>query len=177
MTFPELSFPPAAVYDTAKVRLGDGFVSARFPSTSRRALLASAPALALAGCAGFSVSQTSADISMIAKGVKAILPLILAVTGIGSPIYTAIVAIVDEIESLATSNTTAVGTTVWSNVGAALRKIVSLITGIKVPVWVNTILSAAVKLVSSYLPTMAAGVPVGMTLKQARDILQSAANP
>ncbi len=146
--------------------------------TSRRALLSSLPALTiiglLPGCAGFSISQTSADISMIAKGVKAILPLIAAVTGIGAPIYAAIVAVVAEIEALANSNTTAVGNTVWSNVGASLQKIVSLITGLRVPVWVNTVLSAAVALVSSYLPVMGATVPIGMTPDQARAVLMAA---
>ncbi len=146
--------------------------------TSRRALLSSLPALTivglLPGCAGFSISQTSADISMIAKGVKAILPLILAVTGIGSPIYVTIVAIVDEISALATANTTAVGTSVWSNVGASLQKIVGLLTGVHVPIWVNTVLSAAVALVTSYLPVMGAAAPIGMTPDQARAVLTAA---
>jgi hypothetical protein len=152
---------------------------------SRRALLSSLPILTivavLPGCAGFSISQTSADISMIAKGVKAILPLIQAVTGIGSKVYDEIAAIVAEIEALAVSNTTAVGTSVWSNVGASLQKIVGLITGLTVPSWVSTVLAAAVALVTSYLPSMkvmpsmVARASIGMTPDQARSVLLAAA--
>ncbi len=147
-------------------------------TVSRRALLSSLPVLTivgvLPGCAGFSISQTSSDISMIAKGVKAILPLIQAVTGVGSKVYNKIAAVVAEIESLATSNTTAVGTTVWSNVGSSLKTIVGLLVGLAVPSWVNTVLNAAVALVTSYLPSLAASAGIGMTPDQARSVLLAA---
>ena len=34
--FPRFTSPPAKVFDTATVRLGDGFISARFPPMRRR---------------------------------------------------------------------------------------------------------------------------------------------
>ncbi len=174
MTQPTLSLPPEAIYDPAKVRLGDGFISAKFPS--RRALLRSTAlfpvALAAASCQTVSdivaiTPKIASYIDTIAKVAAVVTPVILGLTKLSTNVKDTIASALAAIETSASSIASATSTTTSGLVAkltSGVGTIAGLLSGVGVPSVVTTFIQNAVALV----PAIEAAVGIKTTTHAAR---------